>query len=294
MKHLLALLLCTVNVLAGSTGGPYTITSDGLSAAGGRTSSATYEDDTSAGGTGTENTSSEDYDAASGQSATLRDAIGLMPGPLTIPEGSVTPLGLYQLLDDSTLLPASSVGAVWSRISGPLALSAGGSATTEAVFGNQNAQVQLVLNSITISGTITVEDTIADNFGSYAADGLGDDWQVQYFGQNNPQAAPGLDPDGDGHTNLFEFTAGLLPNSSTSRFSVVLEEVPGQPGQRRLAFQPAMSGRSFTLLKSTTLAPGSWQIVPGVSASGNNGSLTLTDPAASGERVFYQVRITRP
>lgn len=293
MKLLPALLLCTVNVLADSTGGPYTITSDGLSAAGGRTSSATYQDDTSAGGTGTENTSSQNYDAANGQSATLRNAIGLMPGPLIIPEGSVTPLGLYQLLDDSTLLPTSSTGAVWSRISGPLALTSGGSATTEVVFGNQNAQVQLVLNSITISGTITVADTIADNFGSYAADGLGDDWQVQYFGQNNPQAAPGLDPDGDGHTNLFEFTAGLLPNSANSRFSIVLEKVPGQPEQRRLAFQPAMSGRTFTLLKSTTLAPGSWQVVPGVSANGNNGTLTLTDPAAHSQRAFYQLRITR-
>ena len=25
-------------------------------------------------------------------------------------------------------------------------------------------------------------DTIADNFGSYAGDGIGDDWQVQYSG----------------------------------------------------------------------------------------------------------------
>lgn len=294
MKSLLALLLCSVNVLADSTGGPYSITSDGLSAAGGRTSSATYEDDTSAGGTGSENTASEDYDAASGQSATLRDAIGLTPGPLKIPEGSVTPLSLYQLLDDSTLLPSSSLGAVWTRISGPLTLTSGGSATTEAVFSSQSAQVQLVLNSVTFSSTLTVEDTIADNFGSYAADGLSDDWQVQYFGQNSPYAAPGLDPDGDGHTNLFEFTAGLLPTSGASRFSIILEEVPGQPGQRRIAFQPAISGRSFNLLKSSSLAPGSWQIVPGASISGNNGTLTLTDPTAGTERAFYQIQIVRP
>ncbi|MBL9133530.1 MAG: hypothetical protein JNG86_20130, partial [Verrucomicrobiaceae bacterium] len=117
---------------------------------------------------------------------------------------------------------------------------------------------------------------------------------VQFFGQNSPQAAPGLDPDGDGHTNLFEFTAGLLPNSGNSRFSVVLEEVPGQPGQKRLAFQPAMSGRTFTLLKSTTLAAGSWQTVPGAVITGNNGIMTLTDPSAGGGSAFYQVRIARP
>jgi hypothetical protein len=30
-----------------------------------------------------------------------------------------------------------------------------------------------------------VLDTIADNFGSYAGDGIGDDWQVQYSGVDN-------------------------------------------------------------------------------------------------------------
>ena len=153
MKHLLALLFCTVNVLAGSTGGPYSITSDGLSAAGGRASSPAYRDDTSAGGTGTENTSSPSYDAASGQSSTLRDAIGLTAGPLIIPEGAVSQLGLYQLLDDSTLLAANSVGAVWTRLSGPFTLTSGGIATTETVFSNQTVQVQVLINSTTIPGT---------------------------------------------------------------------------------------------------------------------------------------------
>lgn len=294
MKHLLALLFCTVNVLAGSTGGPYAITSDGLSAAGGRTSSPAYRDDTSSGGTGTENTSSPSYDAASGQSATLRDAIGLTAGPLVIPEGAISQLGLYQLLDDSTLLAANSVGAVWTRLSGPFTLTSGGSATTDTVFSNQTAQVQVLINSTTISGTITIRDSIPDNFGSYGGDGLSDVWQVQHFGQNNPNAAPGLDPDGDGQTNLFEFAAGLLPTSGSSRFSVAVEDVPGQPGQRRLVFQPAMSGRTFTLLKSTTLAPANWQPVPGIFAGGNNGTLMLTDPASTDERAFYQVRIDLP
>ncbi len=294
MKHLLALLFCTVNVLAGSTGGPYSITSDGLSAAGGRTSSPAYRDDTSAGGTGTENTSSPSYDAASGQSSTLRDAIGLTAGPLIIPEGAISQLGLYQLLDDSTLLAANSVGAVWTSLSGPFILTSGGSATTETVFSNQTAQVQVLINSTTIPGTITIQDSIPDNFGSYAADGLSDAWQIQHFGQNNPNAAPGLDPDGDGQTNFFEFAAGLLPTSGSSRFSFALEDVPGQPGQRRLVFQPAISGRTFTLLKSTTLAPANWQPVPGVFAGGNNGTLMLTDPASTDERAFYQVRIDLP
>jgi hypothetical protein len=211
-----------------------------------------------------------------------------------IPEGAISQLGLYQLLDDSTLLAANSVGAVWTRLSGPFTLTSGGSATTETVFSNQTAQVQVLINSTTIPGTITIRDSIPDNFGSYAGDGLSDAWQVQHFGQNNPNAAPGLDPDGDGQTNFFEFVAGLLPTSGSSRFSVAVEDVPGQPGQRRLVFQPAMSGRTFTLLKSTALAPANWQPVPGVFAGGNNGTLMLTDPASTDERAFYQVRIDLP
>jgi hypothetical protein len=86
-----------------STGGPYTISSDGFSAAGGQSHSTVYQDDSSAGGAGTEKTSSHNYDAASGQSSTLRDVVGLTPGPRKIPEDAVTVLGLYHILDDGTL-----------------------------------------------------------------------------------------------------------------------------------------------------------------------------------------------
>ena len=295
LTRLIFFVIGTASLQAASSGGPYTITSDGLSAAGERTSAGPYQDDTSTGATGAESTSSENYDGASGQSSTLRDAIGLIPGPLKIPEGSLTQLGLFQLLDDSTLLSASSLGASWAKISGPLTLTTGGAATAENVFADQTAQVQLtLLNSTVVSGSITIEDTIADNFGIYGGDGIGDDWQVQFFGQGNALAAPTLDPDGDGQSNLFEFIAGLVPTSGTSRFTVELEDVPGQPGQKRLAFQPANIGRTFTLLKSTTLAPGSWQPVPGATISGNNGSLMLTDPLGTGARAFYQVRIDVP
>lgn len=43
---------------------------------------------------------------------------------------------------------------------------------------------------------------------------LDDAWQNQYFGLDNPLAAPTADPDGE--TNSFEFTAGLIPSDPQS------------------------------------------------------------------------------
>ncbi|MEN9021767.1 MAG: hypothetical protein ABF370_14810, partial [Verrucomicrobiales bacterium] len=61
-----------------------------------------------------------------------------------------------------------------------------------------------------------------DDFGSYAGDGLPDDWQVQYFGEDNADAGPNVDADGDGDSNLYEYHARLLPNDPTSFLSITL------------------------------------------------------------------------
>ena len=46
-------------------------------------------------------------------------------------------------------------------------------------------------------------------------------WQVLYFGDtSNPAAAPDVDPDGDGFTNLQEFQAGTDPTNSASAFRI--------------------------------------------------------------------------
>jgi len=47
-------------------------------------------------------------------------------------------------------------------------------------------------------------------------------WQIQYFGStNNPNAAPNVDADGDGESNLQEFLAGTDPTNSTSYFHII-------------------------------------------------------------------------
>lgn len=280
--------------VAQSTGGIYSISAASLDPAGQRTTGGAYRNDGALGATGSQQASSSAYQAASGYPSMLRDAKSLLALPGTLVESAATQLTLRHLLDDGTQSAISSAGASWSVLSGPLSVNSTGLATAQAVYTNMNATVQVSLGGLTSPTTLTIQNTISDNFGIYASDGVGDDWQVQYFGQNNPQAGPAVDADGDGQNNLFEFTAGLVPTSSTSRFAFSIEAVPGQPGQKRVVFSPALSGRTFSLMKSTGLGPASWQPVAGASVTGAGGTSTLTDTGASGERAFYRVQITMP
>lgn len=290
---LFALLSCNC-IFAQSSGGPYSITAASLDPAGGRSTTASYRHDSNLGSTASQTASSTSYQGAAGYSSMLRDAVGFQLIPGTVAEAAATQLSLRQVLDDGTNTAVSAAAATWSVTSGPASVNATGLVTAQSVAADTAASVQITLGSLTSTAMLTVQNTIEDNFGIYASDGVNDAWQLQYFGPNNPLAGPTHDPDGDGLSNLFEFTAGLLPNSSASRFTVTMEAVPGQPGQKRVTFQPANAGRTFTLLKSTTLGAGGWTPVAGASVTGNNSSRSLTDLSASEPRAFYKVQITLP
>ncbi|MGV3660277.1 MAG: hypothetical protein ACO1TE_08825 [Prosthecobacter sp.] len=283
-----------MEAVAQSTGGPYSISAASLDPAGGRTTGGAYRNDGALGATGSQQASSGSYQAASGYPSMLRDATALLALPGTLAESTATQLTLRHVLDDGTQSVISSTGASWSVLNGPLSVNGTGLATAQAIFTDTNATVQVSLGGLTSPTALTIQNSISDNFGIYGSDGIGDDWQVQHFGQNNPQAGPTVDADGDGQNNLFEFTAGVVPTSSTSRFTFSIEGVPGQPGQKRMVFSPALSGRTFTLLKTTALLPPDWQPVAGAVTTGNNGVSTLTDTGASGQRAFYRVQITAP
>ena len=136
-------------------------------------------------------------------------------------------------------------------------------------------------------------DTIPDNFGSYAGDGLGDGWQVQYFGLNNPQAGPNVDASGTGQTNMFKYVAGLVPTDPASRFSVWVEPVPGQTAQVRVIFFPRLDGRTYTVKASPSLAAGSWAPLGSSSTTDNGNERTVTDLNASGTKRFYTVEVQK-
>lgn len=131
---------------------------------------------------------------------------------------------------------------------------------------------------------------------AYAGDGLSDDWQVQYFGQNNPAAAPAADPDGDGQSNRFEWIAGLIPTDPSSSFKLRIETVAGQPTHRNLLFSPIVAGRTYQVLsKSSLTQPPPWIPLPGTPPTSDNGlERTITDTNGAGPTKFYQVEITKP
>ncbi|MEY4488254.1 MAG: hypothetical protein RIQ79_762 [Verrucomicrobiota bacterium] len=252
---------------------------------------------TANGGTGTIGVLSvaPGYTVKSGYIAQLYEVTGLQIAatPGTINETGTRQLSAGLLLDDATTLAVAASSVTWSVQNGPLTgIDANGLATAAPVFQNTLATAQGLYSGATGTLGLTVLDTVPDNFGTYAGDGLGDDWQVQYFGQNNPAAAPAMDPDGDGQNNLFEFTAGLVPTDRASVFVVNLAIPVGQPAQRSIVFSPRLAGRTYTVKTSTTLS--GWTDLTAPAVSDNGTERTVTDLTASGPRQFYRVEVNRP
>jgi hypothetical protein len=184
----------------------------------------------------------------------------------------------------------------WSVASGPLTgISASGLATAGAVYQNSAATAQGIYLGNTGTLALTVLNVNLDNFGAYAGDAIDDAWQVQYFGQPpNANAGPLVDPDGDGQTNAFEYTAGLNPTDATSVFRLRLEAVPAQPGQKRVIFSPRLTDRTYVVKAKPSLLTGTFTALGSSSFTDNAQERTVTDLNASGATKFYQVEIVKP
>lgn len=276
----------------------YNVATDITDAGGARATSASYTNDGSAGGvSGLSVVASPTETAKQGYIGQLYDIAGLTVNSAqpTVNEGATLQLGAWQLLDDASYLGVPLGSVAWSVASGPLtSINATGLATAGVVYQNTLATVQGAFGGFTGTLDLTVLDSIADNFGSYAGDGLDDAWQVQYFGQNNPNAGPTVDFDHTGQTNLFKFIAGLNPLDH-SRFTITIAPVTGQPAQKNLIFTPVVAGRTYTVTSKPVLATGSFTPLTNPSAPSDNGpQRTITDLSASGPTKFYRVEITKP
>ncbi len=104
-----------------------------------------------------------------------------------------------------SILSGSDVA--WASAVYPLAsIDSNGLATAASVYATTNGVFSGFYLGLSSTGLVAVIDSNPDNYGSYAGDGIPDSWQVQYFGTNNPKAAPGIDADGTGNRTISSST----------------------------------------------------------------------------------------
>ena len=208
-----------------------------------------------------------------------------------VAEGGTVQLGVRQTLDDETFFGVNPIAVAWSPAVSPIAsIDPAGLATAENVFQDFPGLVEGMFGGFTASLEILVRNTIEDDFGTYAGDGIADDWQVQFFGLDNPDAAPEVDFSGNGQTNLFKFIAGLNPLDPNSRFDVELVASP----QPTLVFQPTRAGRNYRVLFTESLNNPAWQPLDDTTMSEAGEVRAVMDLSAPGAQRFYRVEITRP
>ncbi len=295
------LLLCAArNLHAGArTSASYAVAADTTDAAGRRTTSASYTQDASAGAVaGLATGTAPAAVAQSGYAAQLTEAgsITLTAAPAEVGEGATTQLAMWQVLDDASILAIPAASVAWSIAGGPLTgVSTGGVVTAGPVWQDTSATVQGVCLGQTLTLGLVVKNVSLDNFGTYAADGMDDAWQMQYFGANNPAAAPHADVSGTGQTNLFKYLAGLNPLDPNSRFTLSIRSVPGQPAQKQLIFAPRLTDRTYTVTSRPALSTGGYAPLANPSAPSDSGpQRTITDLGAGSAATFYRVEITKP
>ena len=298
---LILLGLLAVTPRAGlRTSTDYSIPTDIADGGGAAASSANYSANGSAGTVaGISSVASPVEVAKAGSLVQLYDlttALVLGAAQTTVNEGGTVPLGLFQLADDASYLLLSRSSVAWSVAGGPLTgIDSSGLATAGLVYQDTAATARAQYLGQTLTLGLTVLDTIPDNFGSYAGDGLPDSWQVQYFGQPpNANAGPNVDFDHTGQANLFKYIAGLNPLDSNSRFTLNIAAVPGQPSQKNLTFSPVVAGRTYPVKSKADLFATPRNPVATAGQTDNGPQRTVTDPAVTGAKKFYHIEITKP
>ncbi len=293
-----ALVLAPCLVKAGSRASAnYSITTDVTDAGGRRATTAAYSNDGSVGGiAGLSIVAAPSQTAKSGYPGQLIDVtnIVLSANPTNLNENSARQIEARFTYDDGTVSPLAVASVAWSLVNGPLSgVNASGVATATNVYQNTLATVRGASGGRSNTLGLLVLNTGIDDFAFYAGDGIDDAWQVQYFGQNNLNARPGADPDGDGQTNLFEYVAGTIPTDTTSKFRLSISNVVGQTNQRALQFSPRFPSRTYTPEGRSLVDSGTFLAVTGLVTDAAT-TRTVIDTNATGGTKFYRVKISNP
>ena len=272
----------------------YTVPTDITDAGGQRTSSSAYTNHGSIGGVaGISTVAVPAATAKHGHIGQLYEVTGLQisASPTTVDEGATRQLNAAQLLDDDTIINLGPDSVTWNVMAGPFTgITTDGLATAGQVHEDTVATAQGSFAGAIGQLDLTVNNITDDDFGSYAGDGLPDDWQVQYFGEDNANAGPNVDADGDGDSNLYEYHARLLPNDPASFLDITLTPDAAE-GDALLTLSPGKAGVNYAVSTKDSLLDADW--IPLTTMVGSDGMLEVTDMDASGLRKFYIVTPTR-
>jgi len=122
-------------------------------------------------------------------------------------------------------------------------------------------------------------------------DGLPDSWQMRYFmTAESPNAAPGLDPDGDGVSNAMEYLAGTNPTDPNSALRITAFAVWRTDQLFQLEF-PSLTERYYQVQRTSDLANPDWKGFTNA-VFGTGALLPVAGPAADGSpNMFYRVQL---
>ncbi|MCW1915520.1 hypothetical protein OJ996_18180 [Luteolibacter sp. GHJ8] len=259
----------------------YRIEHQGASAAaGGKAQGGSYQNVGTAGETGGISQTGSYLSKGGFAGQIYRDvSIGISSPGTVLSEGTIHQFHAWLVCDDSSRLPLDASSVQWQATSGPVSISPGGVLSTFTVYSDQAAVVSARQGERQDTIQIIVRNASSDDYGFYAADGIDDLWQVQYFGENNPDAGPDRDPFGSGHSNYFKFIAGLDPLDPMSRFTIKTAYDAAQ-GRMRLDIGPCFESRNYQIMASEDLKI--WQPVS-----------LQTLPAEANEKAFVDFQSTR-
>ena len=206
-----------------------------------------------------------------------------------VTEGSVHQLGAWLVCDDASTLPLPASSVQWQAASGPVSIDAGGMLSTGPVYNDRFVIVAAYQGDRRSAIHLIVKNGGSDDFGLYAADGIDDRWQVDHFGENNPDGASDRDPFGSGHSNLFKYMAGLDPLDPMSRFIVRTAYDPIQ-GRMQLNMAPCFETRNYHIMVSEDLK--TWQPVTLEPLAAERNEKAFVDFQPKLRKRYYRVEIT--
>lgn len=294
-----ALMLSAYSILSLCVAEAAQVSPSTLDGGGQRVSSANYTMDGHFGAiVGLSTTAAPEQTARHGYVGQLTDVVDLaLAGtPDTVDEEATTQLAGQAINDDTTITALSGSDVNWNPADWPLAsIDASGLATADAVYEDTLALFSGAYLGHVGTGSVMVIDVDPDNFGSYAGDGLPDDWQVFYFGLDNPDAAPDADPTGTGQDNWFRYIAGLNPTNANELFTFRIARVPNETDQADLIYNPTRPGRQYTIRYTPDLIDPDWHVVaPAGAPITNVQEVTVRDLDASDTYKNYQILISLP